>query len=75
MNKEDKLYIVMLSKLVEKLIHPTPQAPPLILIQTQREHRVRSKASQRNDKSLIKKSALRSIKRKASHTTKSKTLH
>ena len=28
MNKEDKLYIVMLSKLVEKLIHPTPQAPP-----------------------------------------------
>ena len=28
MNKEDKLYIVMLSKLVEELIPPTPQAPP-----------------------------------------------
>lgn len=29
MNKEDKLYIVMLSKLVEELIHPTFQAPSI----------------------------------------------
>ena len=29
MNKEDKLYIVMLCELVEKLIHPTSQAPSI----------------------------------------------
>lgn len=37
MNKEDKLYIVMLSKLVEELIHPTSPNPNLNTERTQRE--------------------------------------
>ena len=37
MKKEDKLYIVMLSKLVEELIHPTPPNPNLNTERTQRE--------------------------------------
>lgn len=37
MNKEDKLYIVMLSKLVEELINPTSPNPNLNTERTQRE--------------------------------------